>query len=88
MKNRLLLIFVLFGFLAIGASYSLIQQSLPDFSKSKSTMEDHADNKDLWKQVDSLAAQGLPQSALELVNDIYQSAQKTGDMPEFLKAAI
>ncbi|MHC1777379.1 MAG: alpha-2-macroglobulin [Lentimicrobium sp.] len=88
MKNRLLLIFCLSGIFAIGASYSLIQQSLPDFSKSKPIMENHADNKDLWKQVDSLAAQGLPQSALELVNGIYLSAQKSGDMPEFLKAAI
>jgi uncharacterized protein YfaS (alpha-2-macroglobulin family) len=88
MKNRLLLVFGLLGIFAVAASYSLIQKPLPLFGKSKANMEINTDNKNLWKQVDSLAAQGLPKSALEIVNRIYTTAQKESDMPEFLKATI
>ncbi|MFH1120615.1 MAG: alpha-2-macroglobulin family protein [Bacteroidota bacterium] len=86
MKNRILLVFSFIGLMAIGAG--LIQQLPSFFQQSQKNMETYIDNKDLWKQVDSLAAQGLPQSALELVNRIYLRALKAGDMPEFLKAAI
>ncbi|NTW23821.1 MAG: hypothetical protein HGA37_03900, partial [Lentimicrobium sp.] len=88
MKNRILLVFSLLGFLALGATFSLMQKPLPLFNQSKEVMADFPDNKDLWKQVDSLAAQGLPQSALELVNGIFNKAKTDNDMPEFLKAAL
>jgi len=85
MKNRLWVVFTILGLVAVGAG--LIQQPLPFFQKSQS-MGTTPDNKDPWKQVDSLAAQGLPKSALELVDGIYTRALETGDMPVFLKAAL
>lgn len=88
MKNRLLLIFSFIGILAIGGSFILRQQPHQFIQKTNPGMIDNQDNQDIWKQVDSLAAQGLPQSALVLVNSIYARAQKDGDMPEFLKACI
>ncbi len=88
MKNRILLVFSLLGILAIGATYSLMPKLTFNFQKSNATMGTIPDNKDIWKQVDSLAAQGLPQSALKLVNEIYTSSRKLGDMPEFVKSAI
>ncbi|PKO97742.1 MAG: hypothetical protein CVU14_09710, partial [Bacteroidetes bacterium HGW-Bacteroidetes-9] len=74
--------------MAISASFSLMQQPLQLFQKSNPVMGINIDNKDKWKQVDSLIANGLPQSALEVVNEIYVRAQKEGNMPEFLKASI
>ncbi|GHS99391.1 hypothetical protein FACS189421_09760 [Bacteroidia bacterium] len=41
-----------------------------------------------WKKVDDLEKQSLPKSALEVVNQIYQNALKTGNSPELLKAMI
>lgn len=88
MKNRILLVFSFLGLMAIGSSFSLMQQPLRSFQKSNSYMGNNTDNKDKWKQVDSLIAIGLPQSALDVVNDLYIMAQKEGNMPEFLKAGI
>lgn len=41
-----------------------------------------------WEKVDSLIGQGLPKSALELVNAIQLSAEKEGNIPQYLKASI
>ncbi len=56
--------------------------------KNNQTMEFTGRQKDIWKTVDSLAAQGLPQSALDLVNAYLPETEKEGHMPEFLKASI
>jgi uncharacterized protein YfaS (alpha-2-macroglobulin family) len=41
-----------------------------------------------WKKVDSLSEQGLPQSALEIVSDIYSRAQSTHNSPQFVKSLL
>ena len=41
-----------------------------------------------WEKVDSLIGQGLPKSALELVNAIQLSAEREGNIPQYLKASI
>jgi len=41
-----------------------------------------------WKQVDSLADQGLPKSAMEIVEKIYRSSKSGKDIPQFIKAVI
>ncbi len=41
-----------------------------------------------WKQVDSLADQGLPKSAMEIVERIYGSSKSGKDIPQFIKAVI
>jgi hypothetical protein len=41
-----------------------------------------------WKQVDSLAENGLPKSALEIVDRIHASAKSSGDNPRFIRAVI
>ncbi|MDR0413167.1 MAG: hypothetical protein LBH61_05145 [Dysgonamonadaceae bacterium] len=47
----------------------------------------HAQNPG-WKEAAALEEQSLPQSALEAVNRIYQSALATGNSPELIKAII
>ena len=41
-----------------------------------------------WKQVDSLSDNGLPKSALEIVDRIYKDAKSKSDNPEWIKAVI
>lgn len=42
----------------------------------------------LWKEADTLEAQGLTKSALEKVQDIYALANKTDNAPQLVKALI
>jgi len=41
-----------------------------------------------WKQADSLADQGLPKSAMEIVEKIYTASKSGKDIPQFIKAVI
>ena len=71
------------------ASFSFAQQvKRPVRPNNPQTMISKDDNDPRWKQVDSLSGQGLPQSALKLVANIMQEAQKSGDHPQFLKANL
>jgi hypothetical protein len=47
----------------------------------------HAQNSE-WEKVASFEKQSLPQSALEVVNRIYQNALATGNSPELIKTLI
>ncbi|TSA30039.1 MAG: hypothetical protein D4R67_01015 [Bacteroidetes bacterium] len=42
----------------------------------------------LWLQVDSLVQSGLPNSALSIVDQLYQDAKKAGNDPQLVKAII
>ncbi|MCO5265037.1 MAG: MG2 domain-containing protein [Lentimicrobium sp.] len=88
MRNRLLLILSITGILAFAGSEIVRHNLVPDSQKIKTNMQNSHDNDGIWKKIDSLANEGLPQSALSLVNSIYQAAEKDGNMPEFLKASI
>ncbi|MCF8230539.1 MAG: hypothetical protein K9J27_00005 [Bacteroidales bacterium] len=46
------------------------------------------DYKKQWKLVEKYADQGLPRSALEVVNEIYKQAKKDNNTPQFIKAVI
>jgi hypothetical protein len=46
------------------------------------------DQPDLWARVDSLTALGQPRSALQLVEQIYQSAKARGDDQQLVKAIL
>lgn len=41
-----------------------------------------------WKQVDSLANEGLPKSALQIVEQIYEAAKATDNYPQLVKSLI
>lgn len=41
-----------------------------------------------WKKVDSLISVGLPKSALEMVEDIYDRAKGQNNSPQFIKASL
>ena len=41
-----------------------------------------------WKNVDSYVRQGLPQSALKIVDSVYTDAKTANNAPQFLKAAL
>jgi len=45
-------------------------------------------NNEKWSKVDDLERQSLPQSALEIVNQIQQDAIKDGNSPELIKTLI
>ncbi len=41
-----------------------------------------------WKKVDSLVSKGLPQSALNMVDAIYDKSQKEDNHPQYIKAIL
>lgn len=86
MKKQLLLVIGTLAFAAAIAAIGLRPELITNLQKPK--MEMQSDNTALWKKVDSLSGQGLPQSALEVVNQIYQQAETKADWPEFIKASI
>lgn len=88
MKKHFLLAFSLVLVTIVAVSLVLVPTSFIFHQKNNPAMEMQSDNKNLWKRVDSLIDQGLPKSALELVNVIGTKAEKEGDMPEFLKASL
>ncbi len=57
-------------------------------SNPQSSMAKPNDSDPVWKQVDSLADQGLPQSALKLVAEIMQKSYAKGNYTQYLKANL
>ncbi len=41
-----------------------------------------------WKKVDSLISAGLPKSALEITENIYNKARQENNHPQFIKATL
>ena len=56
--------------------------------ETKVTYTFNGDFNDLWNKVDSLEKQGLYQSALDVVQVIFDAAQKEENSPEVVKAVI
>ncbi len=54
----------------------------------KYTLEIPIEYDKLWYEVDSLKDEGLPKSALEVVEKIYQKSKKEHNTPQYLKAVI
>lgn len=48
----------------------------------------HADNKAKWLKIDSLESEGLPKSALTIVDGIFKQAQADKNYPQFIKSLI
>ena len=89
MKNQLALVVSLSALMSCASALSSVNTYRQNASKESCSMsENQTINGDQWKKVDSLAAEGLPQSALLLVNVIAADAEKKGDIPVFLKAAL
>ncbi len=56
------------------------------FSLSQTFSQNTYDNE--WKEVESFVRKGLPQSALKIVDSIYQDSKAQNNAPQFLKAAL
>jgi len=52
------------------------------------TSANNSDYRELWKKVEDFTNQGLPKSALKVVQQIYAAAKKNNDAGNFLKAVI
>lgn len=67
---------------AIGARWNdLMPQTIPSADKKTSYAA-------AWAKVDSLERKGLPQSALEAVNKIYDKAKKENNAPQIVKSLM
>ncbi len=89
MKSSCLFQTLLFLFF-INSSASFAQQATKPVrpSNPQSSMATPNDSDPVWKQVDSLADQGLPQSALKLVAAIMQKSYAEGNFTQYLKANL
>lgn len=86
MKKYIFLTLILLAVMA-AAAFS-IRSHFHISTQKSDDMTTIASDPEFWKKVDSLMNQGLPKSALELVNTRLAEAEKQGDMPEYLKASI
>lgn len=78
-NNKLLLhsmhIYLTLLFTLLSFAVSAQNKSMSDYSRD-------------WKRADSLAARGLPKSALEIANRIYKQAKAQKNYPQVAKAAM
>ena len=73
----------------IGVALSFMLMSPVVFAQKNTKKETKfPDRQKEWKQADSLSDQGLPKSAMEIVDRIYQSSKSGKDTPQFIKAVI
>ena len=86
MKKRLFIFLTLAGLAFFLSGYVLITSSL--MTKDMPSMNNYQDYEQEWKQVDSLVQKGLPQSALALVEIIYNKARADHNSPQFIKTII
>jgi hypothetical protein len=65
---------------------SIVLLMIFGFSLSASMAQNTYENE--WKEVESFVRKGLPQSALRVVDSIYQDSKAKNNAPQFLKAAL
>jgi len=87
MKTRIVIILSIISVLALAANYVVIKNI--DFKKQNMIkLSSDKDFEKEWKKVDSLVDKGLPKSALELVDVIYNKAKEQKNAAHFVKAVI
>ena len=87
MKTRIVLILSIISVLALAANFVAIK----NINLNRQNSMKLTGNKDFekeWKKVDSLIDKGLPKSALEIVNLIYDNAKAQKNAAHFVKAVI
>lgn len=80
----------IFWIAGVGTLLTIVLLFLFSFKyNTKPMLHYHQDNYEAeWKVVDSLTAQGLPQSALEKVNTLYNRAKSENNLPQLVKTII
>jgi len=84
-KIKLLWLLAVFAGVFIISSYTMISCSNSLTSGPVFPEEDYTQE---WEKVDSLVNLGLPQSALEIVENIYAEAKEDHNSPQFIKAVL
>ncbi len=91
--NKLAIVMVSFFLLSGGCDEKDQSQTTADTTQSEQTKTmsrsfEFSSYEDSWKKVDSLENEGLPKSALEIVNTIMEKAQKEQNQPMQVKALM
>lgn len=66
--------------------YALLTLTVIFFSNT--IQAQHPDYKNLWTKVEQLEAEGLPKSALKIVEAIGKQAKKDKNNPQFIKSML
>ncbi len=85
MKTKLLFILGFITILLIISSFTNCYQSHSNFMDPVPQYKNYDSD---WKKVESYEKQGLPKSALKVVEEIYEKAKDDGNSPQFIKATI
>ena len=85
MKTRSIIILCLLAVIFVLTGYTMIKTASWGNPSSEIPPEEFIKE---WKKVDSLVEQGLPQSALEIVRDVYSTAKTTHNSPQFVKSLL
>jgi len=86
MKSKLIG-FLGLAILIIASSFTLLYHSFQSPAPLQPPTE-YEEYKQEWKTVDSLVKKGLPQSALTLVETLYERAQVEENYPQFIKSTL
>jgi len=84
-KTKILYLILISFILLLISGFSIINRN--NFSGPNLPIEYNKYKHD-WETVDSLISVGLPKSALELVESIYDEAKAQNNAPQFIKASI
>jgi len=87
MKTKILILIALLSIMAILTGFSVKNQKI----SQQIVLDFPVDNDDYekdWKKVDNFINQGLPKSALKVVEIIYERAKKSNNAPQFIKATL
>ncbi len=87
MKTRLIFFIGAFILIVVVSSFTLFSTSCISANSMDPSPEYKTYEQD-WKKVDSLQNKGLPKSALEVVESIYNKAKKENNHPQFIKATL
>lgn len=79
---------ILLALLATGLIASTINYSNPTPMNPQTGAPNDKTYEKQWKEVEELISKGLPKSALEIVEEIYQDARKKNNSPQFIKAVL
>ena len=87
MRTRIVIILSIISILALAANFVAIK-NIELKRQNAMKLSGDKDFEKEWKKVDSLIDKGLPKSALEIVNLIYDNAKAQKNAAHFVKAVI
>jgi len=84
MKNKIYVILLIIGFSSLSCQTAFSQLK----KTQKSVLTGNEDFKKEWEAIEGFTKKGLPKSALEVVNTVYQKTKESNNAAQFVKSLL